>query len=263
MRRPPSRGLASFDCPHCGAFAHQDWYDGLVQLMGAKPAVETLADFRVRQADEDGKPTSDEARRLSLGSIDPVRQAGPGAVIATGRANRVYMTRCVSCGQSAIWGGDAIVWPSLPEAEPPSEDMPTDVRLDYIEASTILAKSPRGAAALLRLAVQKLVNAILEQDCKIDEGIQELVNRGMPKPLQQALDYLRVIGNEAVHPGQIDLRDDRATAEKLFSILNMIVAQMVSFKAQIGALYGGLPPTKLAGIEDREKRAKAKTEGAA
>ena len=38
---------------------------------------------------------------------------------------------------------------------------------------------------------------------------------GLPSTIQRALDILRVTGNNAVHPGRIDLRDDRATAELL------------------------------------------------
>jgi len=32
----------------------------------------------------------------------------------------------------------------------------------------------------------------------------------------QSLDIVRVIGNESVHPGVIDLKDDRHTALRLF-----------------------------------------------
>jgi len=68
---------------------------------------------------------------------------------------------------------------------------------------------------VVRLAVQKLVNSLVDEDLTIDRAIQALVNKGLPETVQKALDYVRVIGNEAVHPGQMDLRDDRATAERL------------------------------------------------
>jgi hypothetical protein len=38
--------------------------------------------------------------------------------------------------------------------------------------------------------------------------------------VQQSLDIVRVIGNDAVHPGQIDLTDDIETATKLFVLIN-------------------------------------------
>jgi hypothetical protein len=54
--------------------------------------------------------------------------------------------------------------------------------------------------------------------------------------LQQALDIVRVIGNESFHPGQIDLRDNRETATKLFQLVNIIADAMISRPKQIAAL---------------------------
>ena len=42
----------------------------------------------------------------------------------------------------------------------------------------------------------------------IDDDIGALVKRGLDARIQKALDVVRVVGNNAVHPGQIDLRDD-------------------------------------------------------
>jgi hypothetical protein len=71
--------------------------------------------------------------------------------------------------------------------------------------------------------------------------------------VQQALDVLRIVGNEAVHPGQIDLRDNRETAESLFRLFNLIVDKMISEPKHIAEIYGSLPPEKLKGIEERDK----------
>jgi hypothetical protein len=66
------------------------------------------------------------------------------------------------------------------------------------------------------------------------------------------MDVLRVIGNNAVHPGQIDLKDDSATALKLFEVLNLIVERLISTPKKVQALFEGLPSNALAQIEDRD-----------
>jgi len=116
--------------------------------------------------------------------------------------------------------------------------------------------SPRGAAALLRLAIEKLCVA-LEKTGTIDQMIQQLVDEGLPARIQQALDVVRVIGNEAVHPGTIDIKDDQATVQTLFRLVNLISETMIGEPRRISELYSGLPPEKLAGIAQRQARADA------
>ena len=130
--------------------------------------------------------------------------------------------------------------------------MPEDIRLDYDEASRILELSPRGAAALLRLALQKLCKELGQPGENINDDIKALVANGLDPIIQQALDSVRVIGNKAVHPGEIDLRDDRATAESLFGILNLIVERMISVPNHVKELYETLPETERQKIEKRD-----------
>lgn len=55
-----------------------------------------------------------------------------------------------------------------------------------------------------------------------------LVNKGLKVEIQQSLDYLRVIGNNAVHPlGRIDV-DDYDTAFSLFELVNLVVDTMIT-----------------------------------
>jgi hypothetical protein len=131
--------------------------------------------------------------------------------------------------------------------------LPLDVRLDYDEAGRILQLSPRGAAALLRLAIQKLCKELGEKGRNIDDDIASLVKKGLDVRIQRALDIVRVIGNEAVHPGQIDLKDDVATASKLFALVNLVSDTMISQPKHIAEMYGDLPPGKLEAIERRDE----------
>lgn len=111
--------------------------------------------------------------------------------------------------------------------------------------------SPRGATPLGAAAVQKLGKALGESGKNINADIASLVQKGLAPQVQQALDVLRVIGNNAVHPGQIDLKDDRDTALALFGLLNYIVEQQIMRPKELETIYQSLPPGALAQIEKR------------
>jgi hypothetical protein len=79
-----------------------------------------------------------------------------------------------------------------------------------------------------RIPIQRLCAALAEKGENIDEDIASLVKKGLSPLLQRALNAVRVIGNQAVHPGTLDLEDDRDTATKLFDLVNIIPEQMIS-----------------------------------
>ena len=170
-------------------------------------------------------------------------------------STRVYnlsLSRCYDCKQLAVWIHNKLIYPirgGAPEANP---DLSPDVRRDYDEASSILDLSPRGAAALIRLAIQKLCKLVDPAGKDINDHIKNLVAKGLDLKIQRSLDVVRVIGNNAVHPGLIDLRDDRATAEMLFRLLNIIAEKMISEPKHVDEVYGKLPPEALAQIEKRD-----------
>lgn len=121
----------------------------------------------------------------------------------------------------------------------------------------ILALSPRGACALLRLAVQKLCGELGESGKSIDKDIANLVDKGLDIEVQQALDSLRVIGNNAVHPGEMDLTDDTETATALFSLLNFIVEDRIAQPKKRKAIFDKLPDGAKAAIQRRNEKAAA------
>jgi hypothetical protein len=108
----------------------------------------------------------------------------------------------------------------------------------------------------LRLAIQKFMPHLGQTGKDLNEDIGRLVTRGLDIRIQRALDIVRVIGNNAVHPGQIDLKDDRTAALELFALVNMIADSMITQPAKIEALYSGLPATARAQIEARDKKPK-------
>ena len=134
----------------------------------------------------------------------------------------------------------------------PNPDLPVEIREDFGEAAKIFPTSPRGAAALLRLAIQKICVELGEPGKDLNRDIASLVKKGLHVHVQQALDYVRVIGNNAVHPGQIDVKDDGATAEKLFGLINVIAEIMISQPKHIQQIYGTLPETVRTAIDRRD-----------
>ena len=164
------------------------------------------------------------------------------------------IARCENCHCKILWIDDEYIYPDI-IAEEANEDMPDSVKQLYDEAGLIYNKSPRAACALLRLAIDRLCNELGETDRDINKNIGELVKKGLPKTVQQALDVVRVVGNKAVHPGQIAFDvDDKNTAIMLMRLLNIIVERMISEPKEIDSLYQGLPESVKNAVENRDKK---------
>lgn len=163
----------------------------------------------------------------------------------------VYFSMCTHCEKSSLWVKDKMHYPDTGNAPFPNNEMPERVKELYLEAASIANKSPRGAAALLRLAIQYLCTELGEKGNKINDDIASLVRKGLPEIVQQSLDIVRVTGNDAVHPGQIDT-DDIEVVSKLFELINVIVEYQIALPNKVSGLFSALPTGKLKGIENRD-----------
>lgn len=161
---------------------------------------------------------------------------------------------CTHCKKPSIWYEWKMIYPDFSGIEPPNQDLDIDIQRDYLEAASIVQKSPRGAAALLRLAIQKLCIQLGEKGKDLNTDISNLVKKGLPAKVQQSLDALRVIGNEAIHPGELDLRDDVEIANSLFKLVNFIAEKMITEPKDIEAIYTKIPESKKKQIEGRDKK---------
>ena len=178
--------------------------------------------------------------RLSSGSYSP--------------SDEWVISMCEHCGEMCFWKNDqqVMAYPDIMVAPSPNQDLQKDIKEDYLEAASVLQKSPRGAAALLRLCVQKLCQQLGEKGDNINNDIKSLVSKGLRPQIQQALDIVRVIGNNAVHPGQIDLKDDITTANKLFNLVNLIAQSMITEPKEIETMFNSLPASQLSAIAKRD-----------
>lgn len=78
--------------------------------------------------------------------------------------------------------------------------------------------------------------------------------KGLAPLVRQAFDAVKVIGNEGVHPGALDLKDDVDTATKLFASVNIIAERMILNPEHVNELYEKLPEAKRKAIEKRDAK---------
>jgi len=104
----------------------------------------------------------------------------------------------------------------------------------------------------MRLGIQKLMMALGEKGKNINDDIGELVKKGMPVEVQQALDYCSVVGNNSVHAGELSIDDDPNIAYSLFEMMNFIVEDRITKPKKIADLYKKLPEGALKAIEKRD-----------
>ncbi len=206
----PELDLKSLHCPHCGVLAEQTW------------SKKIHCQYQQKQPN---------------GALSNQNFFLSGTAVAL----------CKHCENFSLWLVDKMVYPISGNIELPNNDLSAEIQKDYNEARDIFNISPRGAAALLRLAIQKLCVELGEKGKNINNDIASLVKKGLPQSMQKALDSVRVVGNNAVHPGVIDFEDDKETAFALFGFVNIICEVLISQPKRIDEFY-----TKKVPAKDRE-----------
>lgn len=256
---PPSIKETAFDCPHCGAYTTQTWLTVYARPISREsrtpflPDEEFISDLMKQLDAENREKYKDWFKKINSGLVFLEKHNDSEYGLYT--TGNVFLSECYNCQKVALWIHDRLLFPPNKSNHPPSVDLPDDIRRDYEEAQTIVDLSPRGAAALLRLCIQKLCGHLGEKGSNINDDIASLVSKGLNSKVQKALDVVRVVGNEAVHPGSLDLRDDIGTASTLFALVNMIVEQMITQHKVVDELYAKLPEKKLLEIEKRNQKA--------
>jgi len=246
----PSIRETAFNCPHCSALTTQAWYQLYGMVMTGENKVPFIPTEETRAVINNKELPENKKKKL----VRFVEGLLSGFVGIDETRKSEYLSQCFNCNKIAVWVHDRLLFPGAKTGAQPNPDLPPDIVADFEEAREIVNASPRGAAALLRLCIQKLCKHLGEKGKTIDDDIASLVKKGLDPLIQQSLDIVRVIGNEAVHPGTVDLRDNRATAFRLFDLVNAITARMISHPKTVKEMYAKLPKGKRDAIEARDKK---------
>ena len=164
----------------------------------------------------------------------------------------LHVSRCYNCKGFTVWVRDRLVFPirgdELPEivevdfrevaegVQAPAEDVQhsdEDVQEpaesvdesseDFEEAAAILNRSPRAAAALIRICIQNMMPLLKETGQNLDERVASLVRKGLEVEIQQAMEVLQVIRKNPGQENHVDLRDETAIATRMFESLKEIL----------------------------------------
>jgi hypothetical protein len=147
------------------------------------------------------------------------------------------------CEQYCFWNRQSLVWPLKSGLPDPIDDCPKRIKALYIEACEVFPHSPRASAAILRLVIQMICveSGLPGKDLNSDIG--SLVKNGLSVQIQQSLDLVRVVGNNAVHPGEIQIEENKDKIEIFFGLVNLIVDVLIVQPAKINAMFDTLVPS--------------------
>ncbi|MBM9514686.1 DUF4145 domain-containing protein [Desulfogranum marinum] len=234
MSDTPKYKEKKFKCPHCHVIAQQSWFTNH-QLSSIISGIyhHIYLDYRVN--------IQDYSQKQIVKFLNVAKSQFPRDINTFLPANFSVATY-QSCKEFSLWVDSKIVYPLNSPISPPNEDLSDEIKSIYNEASIIFQDSPKGSTALLRLALQKLLKQIGKDGKNINNDIKELVTEGLTPKIQKALDLVRVVGNNAVHPGQIDLDDNSEIASTLFKILNLIADELITRPKEIDNLYEDIIP---------------------
>lgn len=216
---PPEHAKGQFHCPHCGVYAKQFWAHIIAQhAWGGQNSIMGTSDFNETLSRE------------------------------------WTISKCEHCGQKVIWLNNEIIYPKKMVVDLPNNDLSEDIKSDYLEAASIFNDSVRSSAALLRLALQKLCKQLGEKGENINDDIKNLVRKGLNPQIQKSLDILRITGNNAVHPGKINVEEKPELVLKLFELINFIAEKMITEPKEVDSFYTELPENAKEAINERDNQ---------
>lgn len=241
----PRQGSDGFDCPRCGAYAHQEWFD-LKRELSNNNGDWNGGTYTVNAVDN-GLPDP------MTGLQDTWIEDEDGTLVAH-EVGRWRMSKCGKCREYATWRDEEIIFPFGSSYAPqPHEGMPDDAKILYREAAAVVGISPRAGAALARATLELLLKQLDPM-----EGKQDLFKRidnvllsvGAKTPLGRMLTVIRHIGNKSLHveeqPDAIMVQildpEEPGVLALIFESINDLVEQLITRPEKVERLFQDVPP---------------------
>jgi len=228
---PPGPHKQSFTCPRCGVLAQQKWYSLLydpgswiTQISAWAQAISTDDEWARAVLTVRGYPLGPFLRQVSElpSRLNRVIESN----------NRLEIAFCQHCRRFTLWLGDAMIYPRVGGAPPPHEEMPPQIRELYEEARGVLPASPRASAALLRVALEGLLEEAGYKQGRLADRLQKAYeDRKLSASTYDVAEALRYAGNAAAHyePWKINPsegEEDREMVYDLFTFVNDVTEEL-------------------------------------
>src|SRR4051812_43900037 len=190
----PAIDQVAFTCPHCDVLARQFWFsvhaDPLKSdekpIVATAETVKTLTFGDIEEAERDRKLKWAEQMASGRPFLEVHREFRNRDV------QNVSICYCFSCNEMCLWVYDQLVWPTRAGGRELEPVAPPDVRRECEETSQTLEASPRGAVALLRLAIEKLCKDLGVSDERLNDDLAFLIREDVDARVQKVLDAARI-----------------------------------------------------------------------
>ena len=230
-RIEPRLGAESFSCPHCNAPANHDWYSLFLKPENADQVL-VLTPEAVNVRTESKREWNDITEidqfveRLKRNEVTYAYQKHSQSLKV--KMANLHLSSCHSCNAFALWVGERLAFPMN------VDKTPALVEEDVEEAAAILNKFPRGATALMRVCIQKLMPLLKQDGEKLNDSMSSLVRKGLEVEIQEAMEVLQVLGNDPVQPTSLDTQEDKQMALRFVDSLKAILERRMLKKGGEG-----------------------------
>ena len=173
----------TFKCPHCKVVSQQRW--------------DSITTFHVK------------GHNYVKGEINiQTRKDG----------KNFHMSICDRCSIPSFWLEEDMIYPISNPYPEPNDDLSEQAKIMYNKAASVATICSEAACAMLRKVLEIMLNDIGKSGT-IYKMIGDLKKEGLDDDLVDDLNIVRVIGNQAVHPGTIDF-NDTVEVDMLFELIN-------------------------------------------